>query len=334
MPSRLAVLIGAGLAGAGLAALAVWLAWPLPAAQAVGDVAGLAAAVLAAVAAGFTARRTRGRVRRGWQLLAVSSGVWAAGQLLWTVHRIQGSGLVPNDPVTSGLMLGSGVLALAGLVLLPSPRLDRGGLLRLGLDLLMVGTALGVASWALVVAPALAGPGGDRMAREYGMPYSFASVITLAAVVLIAAHARGRWLLPVLLICAGLAVRAVGRITLVGLLIRGEYHGGGPLDLIWPVGFLLMAAAAVHPPAAPGGAVPLVGPDDRAVRARVLLPYLPVAVALIAAVMAGPGLRGPGLVLGSVAVIVLLLARQVLTALDNAAFAAEETRMAYSDPLT
>ncbi len=30
----------------------------------------------------------------------------------------------------------------------------------------------------------------------------------------------------------------------------------------------------------------------------------------------------------------LLLARQVLTALDNAAFAAEETRMAYSDPLT
>ena len=231
-------------------------------------------------------------------------------------------------------MLGSGVLALAGLVLLPSPRLDRGGLLRLGLDLLMVGTALGVASWALVVAPALAGPGGERMAREYGMPYSVASVITLAAVVLIAARARGRWLVPVLLICAGLAVRAIGRITLVGLLIRGEYHGGGPLDLIWPVGFLLMAAAAVCPPATPGGAVPLVGPDDRGVRARVLLPYLPVAVALIAAAMAGPGLRGPGLMLGSVAVIVLLLARQVLTALDNAAFAAEETRMAYSDPLT
>src|SRR4029450_7046080 len=76
------------------------------------------------------------------------------------------------------------------------------------------------------------------------------------------------------------------------------------------------------------------GPEDRGVRARVLLPYLPVAVALIASAVAGPGLRGPGLVLGSVAVIVLLLARQGLTALDNATFAAEETRMAYSDPLT
>jgi hypothetical protein len=228
------------------------------------------------------------------------------GQLFWTVHRIDGSGLAPNDPVTSGLMLGSGVLALAGLVLLPSPRLDRGGLFRLGLDLLMVGTALGVAGWALIVAPALAGPGGDRMAREYGMPYSFASVVTLAAVVLVAARARGRWLVPVLLICAGLAVRAVGRITLAGLLIRGDYHGGGPLDPIWPVGFLLMAAAAAYPPAPPGGAVPLAGPAERGVRARVLLPYLPVA--LIAAAVAGPGPRGPGLVLGSVAVIVLLLA--------------------------
>jgi diguanylate cyclase (GGDEF)-like protein len=172
------------------------------------------------------------------------------------------------------------------------------------------------------------------MVGEYGMPYSVASVVTLAGVVLVAARARGRWLVPVLLLCAGLAVRAVGRVTMVGLLIRGHYDAGGPLDLFWPVGFLLMAAAAVCPPAAAAGAVRLASPAERGTRARVLLPYLPVAVALIAAAVAGPGLRGPGLVLGSVAVIVLLLARQVLTALDNAAFAAEETRMAYSDPLT
>jgi diguanylate cyclase (GGDEF)-like protein len=328
-----AVLAGAVLAGVVLVALAFWLSWPLPGARAVGDVASVAAAVLAAVTAGFAARRARGRVRSAWQLLAASSAMWALGQLSWTVHRIQGT-LVPNDPVTSGLMLGSGVLALAGLVLLPSSRLDRGGLLRLGLDVLMVGTALGVASWALVIAPALTGPSGVRMVREFGMPYSIASVITLAVVVLVAARAHGRWLVPVLLVCAALAVRAVGRVILVGLMVRGNYVGGGPFDLFWPVGFTLLAAAAVVPPAAPAGAVRVASPVERGTRARVLLPYLPVAVALIAAAVAGQGLRGPGLVLGSVAVIVLLLARQVLTALDNAAFAAEETRMAYSDPLT
>jgi diguanylate cyclase (GGDEF)-like protein len=333
VPSRRAVLVGAALAGAGLAALAVWLSWPLPGARVVGDLAGLSAAMLATAAAASAAGRTGGRVRRGWQLLAVSSGMWAIGQLSWTVHRAEGV-LAPNDSVTSALMFGSGLLVLAGLVALPSPRLGHGGLLRLGLDVLMVGTALGVACWALIIAPAVNGSGGARMVREYGLPYSIASVLTLAAVVLVAARARGRWLVPVLLICAGLAVRAVGRITLVGLLIRGDYAAGGPLDLLWPVGFVLMAAAAVCPPAAAADGVGVASPAERGTRARVLLPYLPVAVALLAAAVAGPGLRGPGLVLGSVAVIVLLLARQVLTALDNAALAAEETRMAYSDPLT
>ncbi|HST65965.1 MAG TPA: bifunctional diguanylate cyclase/phosphodiesterase, partial [Mycobacteriales bacterium] len=97
-----------------------------------------------------------------------------------------------------------------------------------------------------------------------------------------------------------------------------------------------LALAPLWPPAARVATVRLAppGPAERGARVRVLLPYLPVVVALIAAAAAGPGLRGPGLVLGSVAVIGLLLARQVLTALDNAAFAAEETRMAYSDPLT
>jgi diguanylate cyclase (GGDEF)-like protein len=229
------------------------------------------------------------------------------------------------------------VLALAGLLLLPAPRLDRRGALRLLLDVLMVGTAFGVASWALIIAPGLNRPGGEQLVRDYGLPYSAAAVVTLAVVVLVAARGGGRWLVPVLLVCAGLAVRAVGRLTLVGLLIRDEYAGGGPLDLLWPIGFVLLAVAAVCPPAAPAGVVRLArpaSPAEKGTRARVLLPYLPVAVALIAAAVAGPGLRGPGLVLGSVAVIVLLLMRQVLTALDNAAFAAEETRMAYSDPLT
>ena len=168
------------------------------------------------------------------------------------------------------------------------------------------------------------------------MPYSFASVITLAAVVLVAARARGRWRVPVLLVCPGLAVRAVGRLALVGMLIRGEYLAGGPLDLIWPGGLpahggRLRCARRRRAGAARSRSS---APDDRGVRARVLLPYLPVAVALIAAAMAGPGLRGPGLMLGSVAVIVLLLARQVLTALDNAAFAAEESQDGLLDPLT
>jgi diguanylate cyclase (GGDEF)-like protein len=160
-------------------------------------------------------------------------------------------------------------------------------------------------------------------------------VITLAAAVLVAARATGRWLVPVLVVCLGLALRAIGRLAVIGLLIRSDYDTGGPLDLLWIAGFGLLAVAALWPPAEHGPPARLTPSSaEKGTRVRVLLPYLPVAVALVGAAVAGQGLRGPGLVLGSVAVILLLLARQVLTALDNAAFAAEETRLAYSDPLT
>ncbi|HEV7656542.1 MAG TPA: bifunctional diguanylate cyclase/phosphodiesterase [Mycobacteriales bacterium] len=333
--SRVAMAAGAALAGAAFAVVAVWLVGRLPGSRAVGDLASVAAAGLAAAAGLVAARRTHGRVRRGWLLLATGCGIDALGQLSWTAHQL-GSGVpAPDDWLTSGLLIGSVAVSLPGLLLLPARRLDRRRALRLLLDVLMVGTALGVAGWALIIGPALARPGGGRMVLDYGLPYSVAAVVTLAVVVLVAAQAGGRWLVPVLLVCGGLAVRAIGRLALVGLIIRDEYTAGGALDLCWIAGFGLIAAAALRRPADwPAGTRPAASTAERSTRVRVLLPYLPVVVALIAAAVAGPGLRGPGLVLGSVAVIVLLLARQVLTALDNAAFAAEETRMAYSDPLT
>jgi diguanylate cyclase (GGDEF)-like protein len=114
------------------------------------------------------------------------------------------------------------------------------------------------------------------------------------------------------------------------MLLRDRYATGGPLDLCWLAGLVLLAVGALVPPAA----TPRNRLADRPGHARVLLPYLPVAVALVAPAVAGRGVQGPGLVLGSLAVVLLLLARQVFIALDNAAFAAEETRLAYSDPLT
>ncbi|HEY6745780.1 MAG TPA: bifunctional diguanylate cyclase/phosphodiesterase [Mycobacteriales bacterium] len=333
--SRAATVTAVAVAGTGLLVLAGWLTWHGPGARGLSDVVALVASALAAVAAGLAAGRAAGRVRRAWLLLAAGAATWSVGQAYWSVHQLTGRAPVP-DRVAGALFIAAAPIALAGLLQLPARRLDRAGALRLGLDVLMVGTALGVAAWALIVAPALARDGGAELTRAFGVPYSAAAVLTLAVVVLVAARAGGRWLVPVLLVCGGLALCAVGRLTMVGLLVRGDYATGGPLDLCWIAGFGLVAVAALWPPAERAAGVRLTppGPVERGVRARVLLPYLPVVVALIAAAAAGPGLRGPGLVLGSVAVIVLLLARQVLTALDNAAFAAEETRMAYSDPLT
>ena len=135
---------GAALVGVVVVVLAVWQTWRLPGSRAVSDIASVSSAVLATLATGYAAGRTHGRIRRCWQLLTVSSGLWACGQLSWTVHQLDGGRVAPNDWATAGLLLLSAVADLAGLLLLPTPRLGRNGLLRLGAGRAHgAGTALG-----------------------------------------------------------------------------------------------------------------------------------------------------------------------------------------------
>jgi diguanylate cyclase (GGDEF)-like protein len=315
------------------AVVAAWLVARLPGSRAVSDLGAVVAAAAAAGTAAYAARRRTGRPRRGWMLLSLSSGIWALGQLSWSIRQLADGVELPNDPVTTGLLVVSTPLALAGLLLLPGARPARAGGTRVALDVLLVLTALGVATWALVIAPTMSAPDGPRMVLEWGIAYPVAGVLMLTVAVLVAARVGGPWLAPVLLVASGLALRTVGDLAAVGMLLRDRYVTGGPLDLCWLGGFGLLAVGALVPPSG-AAAKPRARLADRPGTARVLLPYLPVAVALVAPAVAGPGLQGPGLVVGGLAVVLLLLARQALTALDNAALAAEETRLAHSDPLT
>ncbi|HST65900.1 MAG TPA: hypothetical protein VLM05_11995, partial [Mycobacteriales bacterium] len=212
----------AAVLGVALVVLAVWLTWRLPGARGVSAIAALAVSALAAAAAALAAPRVAGRARRAWLLLAVGAAIWSLGQAYRIAVELGRRDSTPSR-VSAGLFIAATLVALVGLLQLPARRLDRGNLLRLGLDVLMVGTALGVAAWALVIAPGLARDGGAELAREYGVPYATAAVLTLTVAVLVAARAGGRWLLPVLLVCGGLALCAVGRLTMVGRLVRGDY---------------------------------------------------------------------------------------------------------------
>ncbi|HEX6756607.1 MAG TPA: EAL domain-containing protein [Mycobacteriales bacterium] len=312
---------------AALAALAVWLGARLPGSGTVGNVAMLLAAALAAGAAALAARRTAGRVRRAWGLLAAGSAIWAAGQLVWMFR--QGAGIaVPNDVLTAGPLILSVPVTLAGMLQLPStaPR----PLGRVLLDGFMVGAALALGTWSLLIGPVLSAPDGGRLAREYGLTYPIASVAALTVLVLVVARAGGRWLAPVLLLAAGFATHLVAGVAYVALVLRGHYASGGLLDFAWVAGFLLMAAAAVVPPAA----AERRSAEPRAPRSRAVLPYLPVGVGVLAPVLAGTGSSGAGLLAGAAVVSGLLLVRQAITAVENARLDADLARLAYSDALT
>jgi diguanylate cyclase (GGDEF)-like protein len=121
---------------------------------------------------------------------------------------------------------------------------------------------------------------------------------------------------PVLLLGAGLVALAVADTGFAYLTQAGSYRTGVPTDVGWFLGYLLVAAAALRP--ATGG-ITWVG--RRPGRVQVLLPYLPLALAVVtSATLQLRGVAsGPFLYWTFVALVLLIVGRQLLTVLDNQA---------------
>ena len=55
---------------------------------AVDDIGEALAAAIAAAACAWAATRASGRVRLGWALMGISTGLWAAGEVVWSIYEV------------------------------------------------------------------------------------------------------------------------------------------------------------------------------------------------------------------------------------------------------
>ena len=157
---------------------------------------------------------------------------------------------------------------------------------------MVVATALLLVSWVLVIGRAYTASGIDEALRVRAIAYPALDVVTLTVVVLVTARARGRWVVPLLLVGAGLAVRCTVETVLFARVLADDVASASPVDVFWMVAFGRTGLAALYPVDASGRRQRT---DRRAeVRApvvRVLLPYLPVLGALVVSASAGLGPR-------------------------------------------
>jgi diguanylate cyclase (GGDEF)-like protein len=288
-----------------------------------------------AVVAGRKAVDRRGRL--AWRLLGAGCLLWGVTQLWWTVLEV----VRIDAPVLLGLA-GLGytalvLLALPALRLLVarSPRTTAAPTrsLPLVLDVLTLTGAVVVLGWTLAL---------ERVLQQgVVVPLLFAAGDIAVAVVvlsLLAWHVGGIRR-PLQLAAAGLVLVAAADLTYVGQAVLGRYVTGTVLDTGWIVGFLLIAAGARASWARQAERpLSLAGK-----RLQLLLPYIPVALAVA---VAGHDLTAHddsdpvvlGLALG---IVVLSVLRQGLTLTQNAelldALALREVdllRRALEDPLT
>ena len=302
------------------------------------DLAELAAALTAAAVCAAAAVRGNGPCRRAWALMAASAFSWGVGQGAWSWYElVQGREVPFPSPADAGFLLAVPPAVLAVLTFAGHNRLT--WRLRSIVDGLIIAAALLSVSWATVLG-AVYHAGGGPLVTALGLAYPISDVVIMTMLVIVVIRAPRRGRLPLLLLTAGLAAAALADSTFAYETASNSFGHGSVLDTGWVAGYLLIALAALSAWERP---LERVADSPAPSFNRRLLPYLPVAVATVMAVDVEVHGGQPDRFLFAtlVALVVLVLARQVLTLRDNdhlvrriGAREAQLQHRATHDPLT
>jgi signal transduction histidine kinase len=302
---------------AALAVVAVLLMSPLLSVaqrELVSDVGLMPVAATVVGTCWWTSRRSAGRLRRAWGLMAVAGALWTLGEIGWFVNHY----LVPveTDPSPADLFSLVATVPAAGALLLfpPQRRAGRDRLINLLGCLVAVGSVLfiGRSVQLTLWSPVADGSVLSRLVYA-AYPTSDAVVFGLMLVALIRVGDRARVYL--LLLAAGMVGYTISDAAYAVLSSFDAYRAGTVLDVGWFAGYLLIALSAL----APGADRDSTARTHRLTRGgAALLVYLPVLAAAVTAA-ALPTNRPDAILIGSGGGILLMFGiRQALLAADLA----------------
>ncbi|MET3922743.1 response regulator [Arthrobacter sp. UYEF20] len=270
-------------------------------------------AVLVAVASCARAARRPGENARGWRFMTLAVSLWAAGQGVWTFFGLTQHNVYPFPSLADAAFLGYAVPAAIALFSFPRPQGSGVALMRTLLDAAVIASAVLFISWATVLGPVSRADGGDLLTHLTGVAYPVVDVLMGSLVLVLTMRSapgdRLRWLC----LGGGLLVLALTDSAYVRLTFEGVTGvTGTPLAAGWVSAFQLIALA------------PLARHTERSrtdrrvyTLALELLPYVPVAVAILVS----PGrLReenDPFLLLTGLTVVMLVVVRQFVIIYQN-----------------
>jgi diguanylate cyclase (GGDEF)-like protein len=229
------------------------------------------------------------------------------------------------------------VVAVAGLMTVPSRRRTRSEWLRLLLDTGTVFIGGVTLIWYLVLGAAVRGAGFD-LPDLVTFAYPVGDLLLLFGVLsLLWRGAPQRSVVPLRIFAGGLLVFIAADITYNYIIVHSSYTGGDPVDTLWYVALtILFVAAGSQLQAGPGGdTAPL--PSVPAARPSAL-PYLAVAGSYLLLILVGLHnvAFNPlgGVLVGAVALTVLVSARQFAALRDNGRLATRYAELASVDGMT
>ncbi|MGD1012678.1 MAG: EAL domain-containing protein [Acidimicrobiales bacterium] len=309
-------------AGVGAALLVLFALWMAHLSIDHGSPAGaellvkLLAAALAAASCAVASRRAEPASRLAWAWIAAATGCWALGEVALTCYEFLGNGTQPFPSIADAGFLVALPLVTIGLLLFPSMPKPGVSAARVVLDGVIVAGSLLVVSWTTALGAVYHARSAGFVSQAVGLAYPISYVIVATVAISILAQEQGRPRRPRVLVIAGLLC-----LTVFGSAIDYLSHVpsfGYPAVLAAGVvaGLLLIGLAPLWPLDRRDDA----GEETAAASAwRVLLPYLFVGAAIMAAVIKSTESHHVGLfvVTAGLCVVAALFTRQVLTLVEN-----------------
>jgi diguanylate cyclase len=322
----------------------VWLRFQLGGealTQAYSDLTGCVCIGVAVFATTRAWRHSEGWSRRAWGLLVASTAMFAVGEFVWTFYELALRREVPFPSIADvGYLLAYPLAALAT-ISFPTAPLRLTSRIRTLMDALIIAGSLFYVGWAIVLGPLYSAGSGSFVEQAIGLAYPVADILIVAILLFVISRAGRGGRASLMLLAAGLGCLAISDSAFAVLTVHDTYASGAVTDAGWNLGYLLIALAALRPVL-----IPLRRRHREEGRVEVAIPYVSVGVVLlISGVRWGAGGRiEPVLFLGMIAIVLLVVARLLLTLMDNAALTKsleaqvaereELIRRAFHDPLT
>lgn len=214
------------------------------------DIGEALAAGIASAACAWTASRATGKDRLGWALMSTSTGLWAAGEVVWSIYEVGLGQQVPSPSLADVGFLSAVPFAIAGIRAFWSDQ-ARGtsSRWRVWFDAVIVAIALTSTAWAFGLRMVVTS-NQDLATKALNLAYPVGDILVGTVLILAIRRATQQQAGRMALLLAGVASYSIADSAFAYLTAAGTYgQVGSALNTGWFAGFLLIALAATYPAA-------------------------------------------------------------------------------------
>jgi hypothetical protein len=212
------------------------------------DIGEAVAAGLAAAACAWAANKGSGRERLGWALMAISAGVWAAGEVVWSIYEVGLNVPTPYPSLADAGFLAAVPFAVLGIRAFWSAPRGTSSRWRVWFDGVIVALALTSTAWGFGLRSVWE---SDSPTKALDLAYPVTDILVGTILILAIRRAAHQQAGRMALLLAGVASYSIADSAFAYLSAQGAYGAvGNVLDTGWFAGYLMIALAAIYPRAA------------------------------------------------------------------------------------